>query len=235
MASHKPKIAVVTGIPSEKNENVSHLKNYISAIESVGGDPKILFPSPTIDSNFLNQIDGLLLTGGGDIPSYLWGEVSRVIPTERDEKRALFEISLIQKAHEKKIPIFGICLGLQAINVAFGGTLYSDLSPESKQIHCRKPDGSSSYHEVEVLASKKLSSLLPPTTQVNSRHHQAIQKLGKGLSISAKSHDHVIEAIEKDGPHWIVGVQWHPEDLFEKDPFQRKIFEAFILNCNRQL
>ncbi|MBI1883362.1 MAG: gamma-glutamyl-gamma-aminobutyrate hydrolase family protein [Chlamydiae bacterium] len=231
----KPEIAILTGLekPPEK-PYPDAVTNYFQAVSDSGGEPRLLSPLDASSASPLSYIHGLLLTGGGDIPSYFWGEKSDIPPKSKDERRAKFEIPLIRQAAQQKIPILGICLGLQAINVAFGGSLYTDFTTTAhSQLHCRKLDGSSSYHKIEVLEKTKLREILPPVTEVNSRHHQAIKRLGKGLQICAVAQDGIIEGIEgKDFP-WLIGVQWHPEDLFQDHPTQHKIFEKFVEACRK--
>lgn len=230
----RPAIGITTGFQKPLTDgNKTKLENYIKAIQSSGGEPVLITScEPSDDLSILDHLRGLLLTGGGDIPSYLWGEKSEVPIRPVDEKRAKYEISLVKKAYEKKIPMLGICLGMQVMNVSLGGTLYLDLTdPISAKLHRRKEDGSSSYHEVKVNPQSKLGGILSPSTEVNSRHHQAIRNLASDFKICAQAKDGIIEAIESKKSQWAVGVQWHPEDLFEKVLSQRRLFEIFISAC----
>ncbi len=258
MSGIKPQIGIVTGFQEPLNTQAkTKLQNYIQAVEKSGAIPFLITPFENPDyESILSKVDGILLTGGGDIPSYFWGEkdlkpaspsddpttyhitkgksdvvgqAQRASDRWWDENRAKFEIPLIQKVQEKDIPVLGICLGMQAINVAMGGSLYLDLTdPISSGLHCRKKDGSSSYHKVNIAPDSRLSKIFPSEIQVNSRHHQAIKNIASGFKVCARAEDDVIEAIENPKVKWMLGVQWHPEDLFEK---QQKLFESFVQAC----
>jgi putative glutamine amidotransferase len=226
----KLKIGITAGCQSLKVKDRSRLKNYITAIESSGGKPELLTFRELSDPQMIENLDGLLLTGGGDIPSYFWGEVSDRPINSKDENRALLERPFIHYARAKGMPILGVCLGLQVINVALGGSLYIDFPN-----HKRKEDKTSSYHNIHVVANTKMSGILPSSLKVNSRHHQAIKDLAPGIRISAKAEDGVIEGIESEGAEWIVGVQWHPEDYVNDASLdkaaQKSIFQHFISSC----
>jgi putative glutamine amidotransferase len=166
--------------------------------------------------------DGLLLAGGEDVDPPLYGETARPgiggINRRRDEQ----ELGLIAAARRRGAPIFGICRGLQVVNVACGGTLVQDIPteiPSPVEHDVRRPRDAMA-HAVTVSAGGALPS---GTFAVNSRHHQAIARLGGGLSATARSADGLIEAIEGDG---IVAVQWHPENL-RQDPVSRRLFRMF--------
>ncbi len=234
MLGKKPRIAIITGFQEPLSVQAkAKLENYIQAIKKSGGLPFLISAHEDIQPHeLLSKMDGLLLTGGGDIPAHFWGEKDVKDPTPSEENRARFELPLIQKAHKKDIPIFGICLGMQAINVAMGGSLHLDLTdPQSSKLHCRKQDGSSSSHAITIASDSKLSKIFPSEIEVNSRHHQAVKNLANGFKISAQAKDNVVEAIESLNSKWILGVQWHPEDLFESSLLQQKLFETFIHAC----
>jgi putative glutamine amidotransferase len=229
----KPKIGITTGCQNPlEPKDFARLQNYLKAIESSEGEPLLLVSTEFSSSETLNNLDGLMLTGGGDIPSYFWGEVTNAPIKPKDENRARFELPLVHYAQMKEIPIFGICLGLQAINVSLGGTLHIDLpSPLHKWGQNENP--SELRHNIEVIPGTQISKIFPPTLKVNSRHHQAVKDLAPGIKVCAKAEDGVVEAIESAGDQWIVGVQWHPEDLIQ-DETQLGIFKAFIKACQKK-
>ncbi|HET9793793.1 MAG TPA: gamma-glutamyl-gamma-aminobutyrate hydrolase family protein [Thermoanaerobaculia bacterium] len=168
------------------------------------------------------EFDGLVLAGGEDVDPPLYGESARPGLGEVNRRRDDQELGLIASARRRGAPIFGICRGLQIVNVACGGTLVQDIpteipSPVEHQI--RRPKDAMA-HAVTVSGG---ASLPPGTFSVNSRHHQAIARLGAGLTATARSADGVVEAVEGEG---IVAVQWHPENLRE-DPVSRRLFRTF--------
>lgn len=208
--------------------------SYINSIILSGGIPVVI---PIIHDEealkiYLEMIDGLLLTGGGDIAPLLYGEN----PTEQVDsiswERDRQEIALCNFASEMGIPIFGICRGLQVINVAFGGTLYQDIHKQIDGTLGHSPSATSRdqlYHSVKIDKDSKLYSIFrEDEIHVNSFHHQAAKDLGKGLKISAFSTDGIIEAIESQENNFIVGVQWHPEDLVVKHPKFLSLFISFV-------
>ena len=207
------------------------LANYLEAVLRSQAKPVVISSeTPHVDS-FIEAADGLLLTGGGDIPGHFWGSSSECPYDPVTEKRAAFEIPLIQKMHELQKPILGICLGSQMINVAFGGTLIEDLNqPGQAETHQKRKDGLSNTHPVLIQSPSRLSTIFSPRLIVNSRHHQAIKESAQKFRVSAISEDNVIEAIERDDHPWLVGVQWHPEDMLDH-PEQALLFKKFIEAC----
>ena len=214
-------------------DKVAHA--YVNAVQKAGGIPVIL---PTDlkaeDVQVLrSKLDGILLSGGGDIdPARFEGMPSEEIggvDSDRDE----MEFSIVRLSVETNWPLFGICRGLQVINAAMGGSLYTDI-PEQYPTELRHDtkgiSSSRSYeaHEVRIVPETKLFSILKETLlSVNSFHHQAILEPAKGLKISAYASDGLIEGLELPGHRFLVGVQWHPECLQRKSE-QRELFKAFI-------
>jgi putative glutamine amidotransferase len=145
------------------------------------------------------------------------------------------EISLFKKAYEKRIPILGICRGMQVINVALGGTLYQDINMQVKNSAGHRFQNSiivQLHHKVEIIEGSKLYNILgKKDITVNSFHHQSIKDIGKGLRATAYSNDGIIEGIESSKLDFLIGVQWHPEELIEKYPMFKSIFKTFIDIC----
>lgn len=168
--------------------------------------------------------DGLLLSGGDDVATELYGEVRTEKCGPVSELRDEFEISLIKKAVSKNIPILGICRGIQVMNVALGGTLYEDM-PNHKQ---STPNFMPS-HKVDI--SGILESIYPKEANVNSFHHQAVKKTAQGLEICAISYDGYIEGIYKKNHPFFIGVQWHPEHMINNDVYAKRLFETFVNEC----
>ncbi|MDE0018602.1 MAG: gamma-glutamyl-gamma-aminobutyrate hydrolase family protein [Candidatus Poribacteria bacterium] len=207
-------------------------QNYIRAIEEFGGIPLPLYPG--ISEDAFADIDGLLLTGGGDIHPDNFGEPYHPSLKYVNEDRDALEIPLCQKAIEDDLPVFGICRGIQVMSVAMGGSLYQDIHAEYRQdalIHTQVDD-EDSQHEIEVTDSLLNKLIGKPTDEVNSSHHQAVKDIGEGFVVTAYSiEDSVIEAIENPSKRFVLGVQYHPERMTKTLEFRehrRKLFEAFI-------
>ncbi len=207
-------------------------KNYICAIEEHGGIPRILYPD--IPSSEFTDIDGLLLTGGGDIhPRYFdqeWHPSLKYVNEDRDE----LELPLAQEAIEADLPVFGICRGIQVMSVAMQGSLYQDVPSQLTDplTHPAKNLNEDSEHEIEIEPDSRLSKLIGKSSdEVNSAHHQAVDRIGEGFIVTARSEDKVVEAIENPSKRFALGVQYHPERMIRTEEFRehrRKLFEAFI-------
>ncbi len=226
----------IIGITFSSSDITGTSKNYIRAIEEHGGIPLPLYPG--ISDFKLDKIDGLLLTGGGDIhPDYFgqeWHPSLKYVSEDRDE----LELPLCQEAIEADLPVFGICRGIQIMSVAMGGSLYQDVPSQIEEplIHPAISYGDDAQHEIEIDPNSRLSKLVEKNTdEVNSAHHQAVDEIGEGFVVTAKSADGVIEAMENPSKQFVLGVQYHPERMIETDEFlehRRKLFEAFINACS---
>ncbi|MGA2881261.1 MAG: gamma-glutamyl-gamma-aminobutyrate hydrolase family protein [Bryobacteraceae bacterium] len=185
----------------------------------------------------LDSLDGLLLSGGADINPKQYGQ-QNAGSDEVDDLRDELEIRLLQEALAADIPVLAICRGLQLFNVVSGGTLVQHLP--SSDVHRQRPKNAEpgkhpAAHRVRVAANTRLAQIVGAgELEVNSRHHQAIDRLGEGLVVSATATDGVIEAIEKPEAAFAVAVQWHPEDRIFTSAADRKLFEAFAAALSDQ-
>lgn len=237
----KPLIGILSNLSTIESgssigwEKVFINKSYVDAIENSGGIP-IVIPVNTNKENIKRQIecvDGIIISGGIDVNPTLYNEepipgLGEVHP-ETDE----FDIEAINIALDMKKPIFGICRGLQVINVALGGTLYQDLncSECSKIKHVQNTKPYLGTHYIEVKEKSLISEVLGNKILVNTYHHQSIKRLGKDLEVIAYSNDGIIEAIQGKGDSFILGVQWHPELMIKKDERMLNLFKRFISEC----
>lgn len=229
----RPIIGITCGT-SDKDANDSKIfNNYIYAIEDAGGTP-IVLPLSQKESSFsdyIGVIDGLLLSGGVDInPSY-FGEEPIPELGRVDSARDKIELFLSVKALEKNIPIFGICRGIQTLNVSAGGTLYQDISSQIPDTinHRQSANDSSFTHPIEIKSNSKLSDIMRSTEiMVNTFHHQAVKDIAPNFEVSAISSDGVIEAIESTVHPYAIGVQFHPERMYENIQPIFALFTSFV-------
>jgi putative glutamine amidotransferase len=194
-------------------------EQYVRWIQSVDGSVDIQKLSHNHENAAkIEKIDGLLLTGGGDVHPRYYGKAIELPRTNGvDEQRDEFEFSAIEWALDAEIPILGVCRGMQVMNVYLGGTLTVDLVSEGLNDHMSFSEDNIKKHEISVMPHTLLLALTGTTeTEVNSFHHQGIQQLGKGLMCSAISPDNVVEGAEwvmKDNMPFLMLVQWHPERM----------------------
>ncbi|MDL2280888.1 gamma-glutamyl-gamma-aminobutyrate hydrolase family protein [Selenomonadales bacterium OttesenSCG-928-I06] len=206
--------------------------SYISSVEQAGGTPLIL---PTIKplkmiKQYASAIDGLILTGGGDINPILFGEEPIPELGEVEYDRDIFEIELVRLVLAKKKPVLAICRGVQILNVACGGTLYQDLNPTEFRVqHKQKTTGDFASHTVYIKNNTILQEIFGEKVATNSFHHQGIKDVANGFKVAARSEDGVVEAIEYlDKDNFVVGVQWHPERMTEKHDNMLSLFKKFV-------
>lgn len=210
-------------------------ETYIRAIHKVGGTPVILPPVVQADdwATLLNQLDGLLFSGGEDIMPTHYGQAPEAWLGGVDEERDDAELGLARLALQQQLPILGICRGHQVLNVALGGTLYQDLAVQvpGSLDHAYSPARSLTtlVHPVTLEPDSQLAALLGGTTfQVNSAHHQAVQEAGEGLRIVGHAPDGVVEAVELPGYPFFISVQWHPEVMVKFSDEMVPLFEALV-------
>ena len=167
-------------------------------------------------ADYVAELDGLVLQGGADVSPLTYGETALRPQWKGDRLRDMYEIDLLQEFVSAGKPVLGICRGLQLINVAFGGTLYQDISEQNQaaRIHHDVDAYDQHFHDIALVAGSGLAKLYPahPRASVNSIHHQAVKDVGRGLVVEALSvPDRMIEALRWKGPGHVIGVQWHPE------------------------
>ncbi len=237
---------MIIGLPETCPEQLPLVSpNYIHAVERGGHEVRIL--TYTLEreacATQMEGLDAVLFVGGGDIAAKWFGAEPSPYAKAPNERRDAFEFLVLEQAVEKRLPVFGICRGLQLINIFFGGTIYQDLPKEYPTqeppynhplINHSRPDAEwEGVHDIEIATTSRLYQVLQTVTAtVNSTHHQAIAKLGNTLSVSARSADGVIEAIESDS-YPIAAVQFHPERLaYGEDTLFTKLFSKMIELCN---
>lgn len=207
-------------------------ETYINAVIKAGGIP-VLLPNVEASVEALGACDGLLLTGGGDFHPTLFGQEDDGTDwSGYSEARDRVELLLTRDANRRQMPIFGICRGLQAMAVAYGGTLIQDIErrhPGGNITHKQQESRTVPTHEVSIKEGSYLARWLEHSQiSVNSFHHQSVDTVPEGFEIVAQSPDGLIEAMENPKKPFELGVQWHPEDFVENDQRALKLFQAFV-------
>lgn len=237
----KPRIGITTFCepkPRKPFTSVSH--NYVTSVILGGGIPVLI---PILNSAndleaYMDFIDGILLTGGEDVSPLEYGEnpTNQISLVCKD--RDVHEIRLFKMAWEKRIPVLGICRGLQLINVARGGSLFQDIGTQVPGSLGHDPENNpvdELYHNIKLEKDSRLHNIFKTSElEVNSFHHQAVKLIGEGLKAVAHSDEGIVEGIETiDDSRFVIGVQWHPEDLTIRYPKFVKLFSEFIDECGK--
>jgi len=223
---------------SSPGENARQYLNttYVKAILNAGGVPVII---PNIVDNelvesYISSIDGLMLSGGVDVDPKCFGEERHERLGIVDASRDSTELALLKRALAVDMPIFGICRGIQTLNVALGGTLYQDLpdqAPSSihhQQTEVKIPRDQFS-HSIRIEGGTRLKTIVGRDEMgANSMHHQALKSVAPGLVVTAHAEDGVIEAVEGPNHRFLIAVQFHPEETAPHDKYSRRLFEAFV-------
>ena len=212
----------------------SRLDDYLASLEHSGAHARVLEVSESPRA-LLDALDGILLTGGGDIDPVLYGEVRHPSVDDAEPGRDEFEIDLARRAVAADVPLLAICRGAQVLNVSAGGTLVQDIptAVTTELPHSLTQPRDCIAHAVQITPGSRLHNALGAavdaacTCRVNSRHHQSVGKLGADLVATAVAADGVIEAIEAPNARFCVGVQWHPENFWRTGEF-KALFDAFV-------
>jgi len=236
----RPRIGITSWHHRDEEERwEAVLDAYTKTMLGAGGLPVILpiaIAEPALVEEYLETIDGLILTGGADIHPSFYGQSVLERCGEIDEERDRFEVALIHATRARDLPFFGICRGLQVLNVALGGSLYQDLSyragTDPTHMNSREQRGEAA-HPVAVAPGSRLAAIIGARElPVTSTHHQVIRDLAPGLTVSAVAPDGVIEGIEGPG-RFLIAVQWHPERMADRHPEQLALFRSLVETTRR--
>ncbi|MGD8367562.1 MAG: gamma-glutamyl-gamma-aminobutyrate hydrolase family protein [Desulfobacterales bacterium] len=207
--------------------------NYSRAVAACGGAP-VLIPTDS-DQRSLHRIlraaDGLLLSGGPDVHPGFYGEEPIPGLGEIDEPLDRMEIAAVRAALAENLPVLAVCRGIQVLNIALGGTVYQDIGSQVPEAigHRQQAAKSVPTHSVRIERPSLLFDILRRRNiRVNGRHHQAVKDVAEGLQVAGRAPDGLVEAVFSPRHPFVLGVQWHPEGLFETDPLSRKLFSAFV-------
>jgi putative glutamine amidotransferase len=223
----------VIGLTTYGRDDVNRLSlpaQYVDAVRRAGGMPVLVAPGEAHAEELLARIDGLILTGGGDLDPALYGGQRHAAIYNVDPERDRHELALVAQIRASGLPTFGICRGSQVINVALGGTLIEHLPDVvGESIAHRLPPREPTAHAINVTPGSRLASLLPTHEfAAPSWHHQAVRKLAPALRAAALAPDGTIEAIEHPDHPWLIGVQWHPELAADQDPVHQRLFDELV-------
>lgn len=215
------------------------MEDYLESVRRAGGEPIEVASNGESPEQIVSRVDGLMLTGGGDVDPALYGEAPHATFQAAETGRDQFEIALARAAVKKGLPLLAICRGMQVLNVAMGGTLFQDIPSQitGAQPHSVPQPRAGGAHEVWISKGSKLSGLLKEhmedgeTCHVNSRHHQSVKQVAPGFEVTATSPDGVIEAMEQPGAGFCIAVQWHPENFWRTGEF-RELFEGLVQAAN---
>jgi putative glutamine amidotransferase len=241
--SHRPIVGIATqtleASPGKLPACWVMAQRYVRVLAAGGAVPWLIPLLPGDEATLrliYDRLDALFLTGGVDVDPGAYGEPRHDRCDRSDPARDWTEISLVRWALADKKPVLGVCRGIQVINVACGGSLYQHLAeqlPDSIK-HDYFPTAAEHArdylaHPVRVEPATRLGRLLGAAElPVNSMHHQGIKRLAPGLRSSAFAPDGLIEGVEGGNGHYLVAVQWHPEELADSDPGMRRLFTSFL-------
>jgi putative glutamine amidotransferase len=232
-------MTVNIGLSYAPESNTKYQK-YSDALRKAGEiiAHEVIISDLSANPELISKMDGIVFTGGADIEPGLYGKPElRMQCEEIDSARDKKEFELAKKADQLQLPIFGICRGLQLLNVHYGGTLIADLDSIGKLPH-RKDQGYDRRHDVHLEPGKLVKKISRVSdSNVTSAHHQAIDALAPGMAVSAKSDDGIIEAIEwgdQSGKPYFLAVQWHPERMEFNEPLAGALFESFLWEAAAQ-
>jgi putative glutamine amidotransferase len=223
------------GLTDETRELVVRFTSTaLSTLTDLGARLLIIDPSSDAQASVDDEVDGLVLLGGGDVDPSLYGYVGEVPNLYGVDRRCdVRTLASISRAVDRQIPVLGICRGAQMINLAYGGTLIPDLGPDTPH-HGHGDDPLFLDDTVFVEPQTRLFDILGRTTvTVRNGHHQAVGDVAPPLRVAARGVDGVIEAIEHGDPHaWVLGVQWHPEDTDGSAADREALFRAFLVGVD---
>lgn len=215
-------------------------EDYVTSLERAGAIVRELKPDIDAMPAALEACDGVLLTGGADVDPAEYGDGERHETLELDAARDRYELAIARTALQRDLPLFAICRGAQVLNVAAGGTLVQDIPSQQPTdlTHSLTMPKDAQAHDITVAPASCLSVLLASRldaagrTIVNSRHHQSVRAVAPGFISSAVAPDGVVEAIEKPGARFCLGVQWHPENFWRTGEFS-SLFEALVAEARK--
>jgi len=231
----RPVVGVTLGDGDEPGVHAVR-EDYVRSVEQSGAVPVVLPPVPPADvPALLDRLDGILLSGGADVDPAVYGQEPHPRLGRVNRRRDEFELALVREALRRDVAILAICRGHQVLNVATGGTLVQDIASlvQGQVRHDGKGPRWRCAHRVEVTTPSRLREILgEDALSVNSIHHQAVDRVGDGLVVSARCpEDGVIEGLERPASRFVVAVQWHPESFWNRPHSFQRLFDAHADAC----
>ena len=223
----KPLIGINTKLVSDGEDAYQKLdRHYVRAVERAGAVPVIMpvFRSTSDARAYLERLDGVVFTGGPDLNPKRWGEKKHPKAELLHPDRESSDFAALKAALALDLPTLAICCGCQQLNVLLGGSLHQHVY----DLPGVKAHSDGTTHEVAMTGESRTRDILgTPRPSVNSYHHQACNRIGRGLTVTAESPDGLVEGVESTRHRWVVGVQWHPERMGD-DRRQRRLFSALV-------
>lgn len=227
--------------------NPAQLKNYIEAVEAAGAEAVPLYAdAPRPSEEVIRRLDALILSGGDDIDPTEYGEAARDgMRVKIDAARDALELPLTRLALQRDLPVLGICRGIQTLNVALGGTLHQDVveaglvrNSHQQRTFTPSPPEDAGTHPVHITQQSRLQEIAgTPRLDVNTFHHQAVDRVAPDLVVTARSVEKIgpglIEAVEMPGRRFVVAVQWHPERMWKREGAAARLFAALVRAASR--
>jgi putative glutamine amidotransferase len=226
-----PILGITTYAPRENLARYHLPVEYVHAVRRAGALPWLIPPGEPRLEELLGHLDGLVLSGGGDVDPDLYGGARHPTLYGIDRERDATELELARAAFERRLPTLGICRGCQVANVAFGGSLIEHLPDEvgEELAHRGEVPGSSSLHPVELAPGSRVARIVGDLfPHVSSSHHQALRRVAEGFAVVGRARDGTIEAVERADHPFYLAVQWHPEETAARDPDQQRLFDALV-------
>lgn len=213
---------------------------YTESLEKAGASAMVIPCLKKKESleRILDSVDGVLFSGGADIAPRHYGEEMQYGLSNVDHLLDDMQLELARQTLRRGLPAFGICRGIQVLAVAAGGTLYQDIKTQLPYsvLHRSAGDISTLVHEIDVSKGSMLEGILGSNRiWINSGHHQAVKDIPPGFVVAAKASDGLVEAMERKDADFCLGVQWHPEGLYNQDEYARKLFRAFVEACAKKV
>lgn len=231
-----PWIGLTPGLNHEETY-VSVRDDFCQALLRLGARP-VLLPLDAVEAvlqDYVQTLDGFLFTGGGDVDPQYFHQPCRPWSGSISPRRDAMELTLCRLLLPTVKPVLGVCRGFQVMNIALGGDVYQDIPKEfvtdNPIAHRQLQPEHYPAHAVALSPHSRLQAILGDSARVNSLHHQGVHRMGQGFIPTAHSEDGLCEGAELAGERFFVGVQWHPERLWQTEPGQLALFEAFVAAC----
>ncbi len=216
--------------PSEHyEEHYSVPAVFVDSIRRAGGVPLLLPPGDPHIDRWIDRLDGFVVAGGADVDPARYGAKRTAAVQPADSERDETEIELTRLVLDRDVPTLFICRGVQVLNIALGGTLHPHIPDLGIGDLHRDREGYWAYHDIDAAEGSRVAEAMGTTSVMTySGHHQAIDVVADGLTVTASAPDGIIEALEVDDASWAVGVQWHPEMSAHDDPTQQALFDTLL-------